>query len=170
MATGDPSRATAPSISAQPVNQVVAIGTTATFAAAASGTAPLSFQWQKNGSNIAGANASSYTTPATSSGDNGSTFDVIVSNSAGSVTSNAATLTVSAAPVPPSITTQPADQTVTVGQTATISVVASGTAPLSYQWLQTTGSGFTAISGPTSSTSTPPATTTATTRPTFDVT
>jgi hypothetical protein len=42
---------------------------------------------------------------------------------------------VNAAAVAPSITTQPASQTITSGQTATFSVVASGTAPLSYQWL-----------------------------------
>jgi hypothetical protein len=56
----------------------------------------------------------------------------------------------------PSITAQPASLTVTVGQTATFSVVATGTAPLSYQWLQ----GNTAISGATSSTYTTPPTTT----------
>ena len=81
----------------------------------------------------------------------------MVSNSAGSVTSNAATLTVNAAPVAPSITTQPASQTVTAGQTATFSVTATGTAPLSYQWSKNGA----AISGATSSSYTTPATTTA---------
>jgi hypothetical protein len=60
----------------------------------ASGTAPLSYQWQKNGANISGATSASYTTPATTSADNGSTFQVTVSNSVGSVTSNSANLTV----------------------------------------------------------------------------
>jgi len=83
------------------------------------------------GSNIGGATSSSYTTPATTTADSGATFVVVVSNSAGTATSNAATLTVNAAPVAPSITTQPANQTVTAGQTATFSVVAGGTAPLS---------------------------------------
>src|SRR2546422_2254966 len=82
---------------------------------------------------------------------------VVVSNSAGSVTSNAATLTVNAAVVPPSITTQPTSQTVTAGQSATFSVAASGTAPLSYQWRKN----GTAISGATSASYTTPATTTA---------
>ena len=50
------------------------------------------------------------------------------------MTSNAATLTVNAAAVAPTITTQPVNQTVTAGQTATFTVVAGGTAPLSYQW------------------------------------
>ncbi len=72
------------------------------------------------------------------------------------MTSNAATLTVNPAPVAPSITTQPASQTVTAGQTATFSVTATGTAPLSYQW-QKNGA---AISGATSSSYTTPAETT----------
>src|SRR5207245_6575276 len=104
---------------------------TSTFSVTASGTAPLSYQWSKNGTAISGATSASYTTPATTSSDNGAQFTVVVSNSVGSVTSSAATLTVN---VPPSITTQPASQTVTAGQTATFSVTASGTAPLSYQW------------------------------------
>src|SRR5213079_1145832 len=84
-------------------------------------------------------------------------FRVMVSNSVGSVTSSAATLTVNAAAVAPSITTQPASQAVTVGQTATFMVVATGTAPLSYQW-QKNG---TAISGATSASYTTPVTTSA---------
>ena len=81
----------------------------------AGGTAPLGYQWQKNGVNIAGATATSYTTPATATTDSGSTFDVVVSNTAGTVTSAAATLTVNAAAVAPTITTQPVNQTVTAG-------------------------------------------------------
>src|SRR5437868_6480074 len=126
--------ATAPTISTQPANQTVAVGQMATFSVMATGTAPLSYQWQKNGTAISGATSASYTTPATTSADNGATFVVLVSDSAGTVTSNGATLTVNAAAAAPTITTQPANQTVTVGQTATFSVVATGTAPLSYQW------------------------------------
>ena len=146
--------AVAPSITTQPVNQTVTAGQTATFTVVAAGTAPLSYQWQKNTTVISGATAASYTTPATTSSDNGAQFVVVVSNSAGSVTSNAATLTVNAGAVAPSITTQPANQTVTVGQTATFTVVAAGTAPLSYQW-QKNG---TAISGATAASYTTPAT------------
>ena len=61
-------------------------------------------------------------------------YTVRVSNSAGTVTSAAATLTVNPAVVAPSITTQPASQTVTAGANVSFHVVATGTAPLSYQW------------------------------------
>jgi invasion protein IalB len=146
----------APTITAQPANQTVAAGQTATFTVVAAGTAPLSYQWQKNGVNIAGATAPSYTTPATTISDSASTFRVIVSNTAGTVTSSAATLTVNPAPVAPTITTQPGNQTVTAGQTATFTVVAAGTAPLSYQW-QKNGVN---IAGATSTSYTTPVTTT----------
>ncbi len=146
---------TAPAITTQPLNQTVTAGQTATFTVVATGTAPLSYQWQKNGVAISGATAASYTTPATTLADNGSQFIVVVSNTAGSATSNAATLTVSASSIPPAITTQPLNQTVTAGQTATFTVVATGTAPLSYQW-QKNG---VAIGGATAASYTTPATT-----------
>ena len=145
----------APTITTQPANQTVTAGQTATFTAVAAGTAPLGYQWQKNGASIAGATSASYTTPATTIADSGSTFAVVVTNTAGTVTSSVATLTVNAAPVAPSITTQPANQTVTAGQTASFSVAATGTAPLSYQWRKNS----VAISGATSSSYTTPATT-----------
>jgi hypothetical protein len=155
----------APTITTQPSNQTVTAGQTATFTVTATGTAPLSYQWQKNGANIAGATASNYTTPATNTSDSGSTFVVVVSNSAGTATSNAATLTVNPPPVAPTITTQPVNQTVTAGQTAAFSVVASGTAPLSYQW-QKNGAN---IAGATSASYTTPATTTSDSGSTFRV-
>src|SRR6266852_2985980 len=111
--------AVAPTITTQPANQAVTSGQTATFTVVAAGTAPLGYQWQKNGVNIAGATATSYTTPATTTADSGASFAVVVSNTAGTVTSAAATLTVNAAAVAPTITTQPANQSVTSGQTAT---------------------------------------------------
>ena len=86
----------APAITTQPTGQRVVVGQTATFTVSASGTAPLSYQWQKGAAPISGATASSYTTPATTLVDDASTFLVVVSNSAGSVTSNSATLTVAA--------------------------------------------------------------------------
>ncbi len=95
--TADP---VAPTITTQPVSQAVNVGQTATFSVVAAGTAPLAYQWQKGGANIAGANSASYTTPATTSSDNGTTFAVVVSNTAGTATSSAATLTVDTTPTP----------------------------------------------------------------------
>jgi len=148
--------AVAPSITAQPVSSSVVAGQAATFSVSASGTAPLSYQWRKNGTAIAGATSASYTTPAEITSDNGAQFSVVVSNSAGSLTSNAATLTVTTAPVAPSITTQPSNQTVFAGQKATFSVSANGTSPLSYQWRKN----GTTIPGATSASYTTPAETT----------
>src|SRR5207245_6125254 len=84
----------APTISTQPANQTVTAGQTATFTVAAAGTAPLGYQWQKNGVNIAGATSASYTTPVTTTADSGSTFRVVVTNTAGRVTRATGTLTV----------------------------------------------------------------------------
>jgi len=127
-------KVTIPSFATQPASQTVTAGQPATFSVTVTGTGPFTYRWQKNNADISGANSSTYTTPATVSGDNGAMFRVIVSNSAGSATSASAILTVNSVPVGPSISTQPANQTVTVGLTATFSVVAAGTAPLTYQW------------------------------------
>jgi hypothetical protein len=130
-------------------------GQTATFSVTAAGTAPLSYQWQKGNTAITGATSASYTTAGTTTADSGSQFSVIVNNAAGNVTSDAATLTVTATSVAPSITQQPSSVTVTASQTATFSVTATGTDPLSYQWLK----GTTTIPGATSASYTTPATT-----------
>jgi len=93
-----PSMPAAPQITVQPSGQTVVGGQTATFNVTATGGTPLSYQWSKNGTAISGATGSTYTTPATTSADNGATFSVAVSNSAGSVTSSNATLTITTAP------------------------------------------------------------------------
>jgi len=116
-----------PAITAQPANQTVCAGSTATFSVTATGA--VSYQWRKNGVNISGATASSYTIPAAVAGDAAS-YSVVVTNACGSVTSNAATLTVNPATA---ITTQPQNQTACLGGSATFSVTATG-AGLSYQW------------------------------------
>src|SRR5216110_460704 len=85
-----------PKITAQPANQTVTAGQSASFSVSATGAAPLSYQWQKNGSAISGATTATYSTPPTTSADNGAQFKVMVSNARGSATSNAATLTVTA--------------------------------------------------------------------------
>ncbi len=84
----------APTISTHPASQTVPVGQPATFNVVASGSAPLSYQWQRNGNNITGANSSSYTLASATVADNGAKFRVVVSNAFGSVTSNEATLTV----------------------------------------------------------------------------
>ena len=84
-----------PSIMTQPLSQTVTPGQTAMFSVAGTGTAPMSYQWQKNGAAISGATSSTYQTPAAAVSDTGSQFTVVISNSAGSVTSSSGTLTVS---------------------------------------------------------------------------
>jgi len=121
----------APSITKQPANRTVSLGQSATFSVTATGTAPLAYQWQKNGVDIPGANLATYTTPPAVTEDNGTLFQVIVSNIAGSVTSLQRTLTVN---LPPTITTQPEDKTVIPGKTARFTVKATGTKTLTYQW------------------------------------
>jgi len=83
----------APTITTQPSSQSVASGSSVTFTVVASGDGTLSYQWRKGGTAISSATASSYTISSVSSSDAGS-YDVVVSNSAGSVTSSTATLTV----------------------------------------------------------------------------
>ncbi|RYG58867.1 glucose dehydrogenase, partial [bacterium] len=85
---------TAPQITAQPQNQTAPIGGSATFTIGATGSAPLRFQWQRNGENISGATSSTYTASNVPATYNGSLYRVVVSNGFGTATSNAATLTV----------------------------------------------------------------------------
>jgi hypothetical protein len=120
-------------ITTQPAAVSVAQGATATFTAAATGSAPISYQWRKNGAAITGATAASYTTPATVAADEGALFTAVVTNPAGSVTTNAARLTVNVAAVAPTIATAPASVTVSEGQAATFTTSAAGTAPFTYQ-------------------------------------
>src|SRR2546423_3045531 len=86
----------APYITTPPANQTVTAGQTATFSVAATGTPPLTYRWQKNGADSTGATSSSYSTPVTTAADDGEMLRVVVSNAAGSVTSNSAMLTVNA--------------------------------------------------------------------------
>jgi hypothetical protein len=82
------------SVATQPYNLTVSVGQTATFSVTGVGSGPLNYQWQKNSTNITGATAASYTTPVTTSADNGAVFTVNVSNSVGGTNSNLVTLTV----------------------------------------------------------------------------
>jgi glucose/arabinose dehydrogenase len=96
-----------PSITSHPTSKSVAPGASVTFSVRASGPAPLSYQWQRNGVNISGATAQDYSLVA-AAGDNGDRFRAIVSNSFGNVLSNEATLTVTSNRAPAGTITQPA--------------------------------------------------------------
>jgi hypothetical protein len=89
-----PSSMQVPNLTTDPSSTTVAMGQTAVFSAAAIGSGPLTYQWQKNGTAISGAKSSGYTTPPATMADSGAQFRLRVSNSVGSATSNAATLTV----------------------------------------------------------------------------
>lgn len=84
----------APSITSHPTSKTVSAGQPASFTAAASGTAPMGYQWQRNGANISGATSTTYTLQSTVAADTGATFRAVASNDFGSATSNSATLTV----------------------------------------------------------------------------
>ncbi len=112
----------APSITSNPANRTVSVGQPASFSVAASGTAPLTYQWQRNGANIANATSSTYTVQSTTAADNGATFRAVVSNNWGSATSNSATLTVLSNGAPTgSITSPTAGTRYRGGQTFTFS-------------------------------------------------
>ena len=125
---------TPPAITKQPASQSVNLGSLASFSVVATGTAPITYQWRKNGIVISSATAANYITPAAVLADNGSQYSVVITNSAGNVASAAASLTVTTAAITPTVATQPTSQGVSVGSTANFSVVAAGTAPFSYQW------------------------------------
>jgi len=140
-----PAPAVAPTITRDPESRTIASGETATLTVEANGTTPLAYQWyvgQKGATSspVSGATSTSFTTPALTAT---TSYWVRVSNSAGSADSSAATITVTTPPpapppppagVAPAIASHPQSQTITAGQAATLSVVATGTAPLGYQW------------------------------------
>lgn len=121
-----------PAISAQPASQFVNVGASVTLEVTATGISALSYQWYHNGSEISGATANSLALNKVTAA-NGGSYDVIISDVGGMVTSSVATVTVL---VPPSITAQPANQTEPLAGNATFTVKATG-APLTYQWFFT---------------------------------
>jgi hypothetical protein len=133
----------APTITAQPVSQTVIAGASATLSVTATGTPTPTFQWQKNGVAIAGATGASLTLNPVVVGDAGS-YTVVLTNSAGAVTSAAAVLTVNPATAAPTISTQPLSQTITAGvpdpgrgpppTQVFLSVAATGSPAPTYQW------------------------------------
>ncbi len=135
-----------------PSNTTVDAGQTASFSTTASnGTSPYTYQWQvstggaySNVSTGTGGTTASYTTAVLTTGSNGNTYRVVVTDSAStSVNSGAATLTVNAA----LSTSAPSNTTVDAGQTASFSTTASnGTTPYSYQWQVSTGGAYSNVS------------------------
>ena len=124
----------APSIVTQPLRQTVSVGQNATFSVVADGTQPLSYQWYLNTTNaLANATRATLTLTNAQPGDAGQ-YSVVVTNIAGSVSSSNVALVVSTTPVAPSFETQPASLIVLIGGNALLTAVATGTAPISYQW------------------------------------
>jgi sugar lactone lactonase YvrE len=119
-----------PTIGAQPQGRVVNLGASVTFSVSASGTAPLFYQWRWNGQNIPGATNSSYVL-ATTETNHAGIYSLLITNIAGAVTSSNAQLDFN---VPPSISKHPKSQGSSIGDAVSFTVVASGTAPLNYQW------------------------------------
>ncbi len=132
------------------------MGQTATFTATASGNPAATVQWQISTdgghtfTNIAGANSTTLSITAAAA-DDGSEYRAVFTNSVGTATSNAATLTVDFAPT---ITTQPSNQMVGVGQTAMFTATASAEPAATVQWQVSTDGGqtFTDIPGANSTT------------------
>jgi len=139
----------APDITAQPTDAAVAVGGNATFSVSATGTPAPTYQWRKDGANLSGATNATLTIASAQAGSAGS-YTVLVSNSAGNILSNPASLTVESPPanIAPSITLQPISASVAVGAAVSFSVNATGTPAPTYQWLKN-GS---AISGATNAT------------------
>ncbi len=129
-----------PSITQQPASVTVSAGQPASFSVAASGAAPLKYQWQRNSVSISGATLSTYTVSNTQLSDSGSQFRCVVTNGYGTVTSGAATLTVLRNVLPvPTIASPPQGTLYSGGETFTYSGTATdaedGTLPPSaFTW------------------------------------
>ena len=121
-----------PAIGTQPQAVTVDDGTAAAFSVAVTGTAPLAYQWQKNGVAIAGATAAAYTTGELGLADDQGRYSVSISNAAGAVNSAVATVTVK--PAAPRIVSVAQPLTAKDGAAFTLTVSAKGSAPLAYQW------------------------------------
>lgn len=100
--------------------------------ASSNGTSPLSYQWRKDGVNIVGATSSSYYKSGVTVNDSG-TYSVVVTNSVGSATSSGTVVSVTSAQAP-IITRHPTSVAVYPGSYVSLSVSASGTGQLAYEW------------------------------------
>src|SRR5438552_2538987 len=133
----------APSITQQPSAATRCEGQSVTFSVSASGVAPLTYQWLIDGGDIVGATNSAYTIASVTAADAGS-YTVVVVNVCGSAASNPAALTVNT----PTSASAPIDLIRCTGQSASFSVTASGTGPISYQWTKN-GTNITGAAGDT---------------------
>jgi hypothetical protein len=118
-------------ITSFPQGQTVDQGGSVTFSVSAWSPWPLSYQWQLNSNNIAGAISTNYTIANAQAADAG-VYSVVVATFAGSTNTPGVPLAVNL--LSPVITAQPQSLTVTLGSTAAFSVTASGLSPLTYQW------------------------------------
>ena len=127
-----------PIILAEPTNVTARAGFDATLTVNADGTSPLRFQWFKNGAPVGPLSESNALTLSSVQLSDAGSYSVTATNSAGSVTSNAATLTITAVPVEvaPSFTTQPVGRAINAGSTVVFSSFAAGTPTPTYQWRQ----------------------------------
>ncbi|MGI4831045.1 MAG: immunoglobulin domain-containing protein, partial [Janthinobacterium lividum] len=139
----------APKITAAIQGNAVNVGGTLILHASPTGTGPFTYQWLKNDVPLAGATVQTYTLTVQAS-DNGAIYTVQITNAAGTATSMPFVLNVGIAPT---ITVQPTDATVTAGQAATMTVAATGTSPMTYQWFRNSS----LLSGATSASYTTPA-------------
>lgn len=153
----------APVIQAQPSDQSTTVGGNANFTVTASAAGALvTIQWQVLNGNvwtdIAGATAATLAISGATPTQNGVQYRAVVSANGQSLTTNPVTLTVTPAPVPPSIAVQPADQSVTEPAAATFNVTASGSGTLTYQWQRLAAGNWSDIAGATAASYTTPAT------------
>jgi len=126
--------AVAPAFTTQPQSQTVTAGANVTFTVAASGSPAPTLQWQKNTVNISGATGTTLTLSNVQAGD-AATYTAVATNSAGTVPSNGAVLTVNPATSGvPAVTTQPQNQTMAQGGNVTLTAAASGTPAPTFQW------------------------------------
>jgi|GEM_PF-4758486 len=136
----------APVITNQPVSISTNAGTSAKFTVSTTGSDPRTYQWQSNGTNIAGATTTAYTRSDVQQSTAGP-YQVIIGNPFGTTASAIALLTVTN--TDPIITTQPVGKTVTAGSNVTFTVATTGTDPRTYQWFFDNGSGATQIASAT---------------------
>ena len=122
---------TPPKINNQPVNVATNPGATVFFNVGVSGSQPLSYQWWFNGNPLATAGLTNRLQLDNVSTNDSGSYQLVLTNAVGSVTSSVAVLTVGGAPA---IATQPVNTSVRVGSNATLSAAVSGSQPLIYQW------------------------------------